>query len=37
MAQGNVDTKALLGHKSDSVAAIYADPRGVEPVRVKVS
>lgn len=37
MTQGNVDTKALLGHKSESAAAIYADPRGIEPVRVKVS
>lgn len=37
MAQGNVDTKALLGHMSESAAAIYADPRGIEPVRVKVS
>jgi hypothetical protein len=35
-AQGNVDTKALLGHSEDSTAAIYADPRGVEPIRVRV-
>ena len=35
--QGNVDTKALLGHKHDSTAAIYADPRGVEPIKVRVS
>lgn len=34
--QGNVDTKALLGHASDSAAALYEDPRGVEPVRVRV-
>lgn len=37
MAQGNVDTKALLGHTSEKTAAIYADPRGIEPIRVKVS
>lgn len=35
-AQGNVDTKALLGHSEDSTAAIYADPRGVEPIFVRV-
>ena len=35
--QGNVDTKALLNHLSDSAAAIYADPRGVEPIKVRVS
>jgi enterobacteria phage integrase len=35
-AQGNVDTKALLGHAEDSTAAIYADPRGAEPIRVRV-
>ena len=35
-AQGNVDTRALLGHKSEAVAAIYADNRGIEPVRVKL-
>lgn len=35
-AQGNVDTKALLGHSEDSTAAIYANPRGVEPIRVRV-
>lgn len=26
--QGNVDTKQLLGHKSDASAALYADARG---------
>jgi hypothetical protein len=35
-AQGGVDTKALLGHRSEQVAALYADPRGSEPVRVAV-
>jgi integrase len=34
--QGNVDTKALLGHADERTAAIYADPRGVEPIRVRV-
>ncbi|WP_279608207.1 tyrosine-type recombinase/integrase [Burkholderia gladioli] len=34
--QGNVDTKALLGHMSDSSAKTYADARGIEPIRVKV-
>lgn len=37
MAQGNVDTKALLGHTSEKTADIYADPRGAEPIRVNVS
>lgn len=35
--QGNVDTKALLGHSDEKTAAIYADPRGVEPVKVRIS
>ncbi len=35
-AQGNVDTQALLGHADPKTGAIYADPRGAEPVRVKV-
>lgn len=37
MAQGNVDTKALLGHTTEKAANIYADPRGAEPLRVRVS
>ena len=37
MAQGNVDTKALLGHTTEKTANIYADPRGIEPLRVRVS
>jgi integrase len=36
-AQGNVDTKALLGHATDRMAALYADPRGAEPVLVRVA
>lgn len=35
-AQGNVDTKALLGHKTERMADLYADPRGAEAVRVRV-
>lgn len=35
--QGGVDTKALLGHASDKTAAIYADARGVEALRVSVA
>ena len=36
MEQGGVDTKALLGHMSDATAAIYANTRGLEPIKVKV-
>jgi hypothetical protein len=35
-AQGNVDTKALLGHTTEQAADIYADPRGIEPIRVRI-
>lgn len=35
--QGNVDTKALLGHATERAADLYADPRGVEHVRVKIT
>ncbi len=35
-AQGGVDTKALLGHAGERVSDLYSDPRGVEPVSVKV-
>jgi integrase len=34
--QGGVDTKALLGHSTDKMGALYGDPRGVEPIRVSV-
>jgi integrase len=34
--QGGVDTKALLGHKTERMSDLYANPRGVEPIRVKV-
>lgn len=35
-AQGGVDSKALLGHLTEEMSALYADPRGAEPIRVKV-
>jgi hypothetical protein len=34
--QGDVDTKALLGHLSESSAALYANPRGIEPLKVSI-
>lgn len=34
--QGNVDTKELLGHRDDRTANLYADPRGIEALRVTV-
>lgn len=34
--QGNVDTKALLGHLSDEAANLYADPRGIAPIKVSI-
>jgi hypothetical protein len=34
--QGNVDTKALLGHRDDRTAAMYSDSRGAEWLTVKV-
>ncbi|POR54527.1 lambda integrase-like protein [Paraburkholderia eburnea] len=37
LEQGNVDTKALLGHLSDSNAELYADLRDLEPIKVKVN
>lgn len=35
-AQGNLDTKELLGHSDEKTAALYADPRGSEAIRVTV-
>lgn len=35
--QGGVDTKALLGHMTETAADLYADGRGIEPIRVKIS
>lgn len=37
MEQGGVDTKALLGHQSDQMADLYANNRGLAPIKVKVS
>lgn len=36
-AQGNVDTKALLGHQDEKTAELYEDPRGLEAIRVTVA
>jgi integrase len=36
MEQGGVDTKALLGHSDDSTANLYANSRGLEPIKVKI-
>lgn len=35
--QGNVDTRVLLGHASERAANLYADPRGVEALLVKIA
>lgn len=35
--QGGVDTKALLGHSRDATAALYADNRGIAPVKVRIN
>ena len=35
-AQGDVDSKALLGHLTEEMSDLYADPRGAEPIRVTV-
>jgi hypothetical protein len=37
LEQGDVDTKALLGHKTERMSEMYADPRGSAPIRVKYS
>lgn len=34
--QGNVDTKALLGHTTERMSEVYGDPRGSEAKRVRV-
>src|SRR5258708_6368542 len=34
--QGGVDTKALLGHLTESSSRLYENTRGMEPVRVKI-
>lgn len=35
-AQGNVDTKALLGHLTERMSDLYEDSRGAEPIRVQI-
>ena len=35
--QGGVDTRALLGHKTERMSDLYANPRGVEAIRVRVA
>ncbi|SOE85634.1 Bacteriophage lambda integrase, N-terminal domain [Burkholderia sp. YR290] len=37
MEQGGVDTKALLGHLTDAMADLYANTRGIEPLKVKIN
>lgn len=37
LEQGDVDTKALLGHKTERMSDLYADPRGSAPIRVAYS
>jgi enterobacteria phage integrase len=34
--QGGVDTKALLGHLTDKMGDLYENPRGSEPIRVRL-
>ncbi|KAE8757360.1 hypothetical protein FSO04_24380 [Paraburkholderia madseniana] len=36
-AQGNVDTKALLGHLTERMSEMYANSRGLEPIRVRIN
>jgi enterobacteria phage integrase len=36
LEQGGVDTKALLGHRTERMSDLYADPRGSAPIRVKL-
>jgi hypothetical protein len=36
LEQGGVDTKALLGHKTEKMSDLYADARGSAPIRVKL-
>jgi integrase len=36
LSQGGVDTKALLGHADERTASLYANVRGLEPVRVRI-
>lgn len=34
--QGGIDTKALLGHMTDAMAEMYADSRGIAPIKVTI-
>ena len=34
---GGVDTGALLGHLTDSTSDLFANSRGLEPIKVKIS
>jgi enterobacteria phage integrase len=34
--QGGIDTKALLGHLTERMSDLYANPRGAEAIRVKI-
>jgi len=36
-AQGGVDTRALLGHMTAAMSEMYADSRGIAPVKVTIS
>lgn len=35
-AQGNVNTKELLGHMTEEMSEMYADSRGIAPVKVTI-
>ena len=37
LEQGDVDTKAPLGHRTDAMADLYANSRGLEPMKVRIS
>jgi hypothetical protein len=34
--QGNVDTRSLLGHATERMSDLYANPRGVEAIKVRI-
>jgi integrase len=36
LEQGDVDTKALLGHLTDAMSDLYANSRGIEPLKVRI-
>ncbi|BCG04889.1 hypothetical protein PPGU19_094570 (plasmid) [Paraburkholderia sp. PGU19] len=35
--QGGIDTKALLGHLTDATVEVYANSRGLEPMKVRIN